>query len=57
MNMTFISIYSQALLLVVVLMTALWLVSILLKNVSIVDLFWGLLVILGGSSLPGEKVW
>ena len=36
------TVYFNAFLLVVVLMTALWLVSVLIKNVSIVDLFWGM---------------
>ena len=39
--MTFIQIYLQALLIILGMMTLLWLVSIRLKNVSIVDLFWG----------------
>lgn len=39
--MTFIQIYLQALLVILMLMTILWLVSIIIKNVSIVDLFWG----------------
>ncbi len=61
--MTFISLYSQALLLVVILMTFLWLLSIGLKNVSIVDLFWGLgFVVLGwfyfsrGEGLDARKI-
>lgn len=40
--MSFIQIYVQGLFAILVLMTALWIVSILIKNVSIVDLFWGL---------------
>jgi steroid 5-alpha reductase family enzyme len=40
--MTFIQVYLQALLLILVLMTILWVMSIILKNVSIVDIFWGL---------------
>jgi steroid 5-alpha reductase family enzyme len=39
--MSFFQIYIQALLVIMVLMTTLWIVSILIKNVSIVDLFWG----------------
>lgn len=39
--MTFIQIYLQAFLIIMVLMSALWIASVLLKNVSIVDLFWG----------------
>lgn len=33
--------FLQAMLIIVVLVTLLWLLSIVLKNVSIVDLFWG----------------
>jgi steroid 5-alpha reductase family enzyme len=40
--MTFFQIYLQALLVVIIIMIFLWLLSIFLKNVSIVDLFWGL---------------
>ena len=39
--MTFIQLYLQALLVIICMMTLLWLVSVKLKNVSIVDLFWG----------------
>lgn len=39
--MTFFQIYSNAFLLIMGMMTILWIASILLKNVSIVDLFWG----------------
>ena len=39
--MSFFQIYIQALLVIMILMTALWIVSALIKNVSIVDLFWG----------------
>jgi steroid 5-alpha reductase family enzyme len=39
--MTFFQIFWQSLLGIIILMTVLWLVSIRLKNVSIVDLFWG----------------
>jgi steroid 5-alpha reductase family enzyme len=39
--MTLIQIYLLALLVIIALMTLLWIVSIYLKNVSIVDLFWG----------------
>ena len=35
-------IYLQGLFLILSLMTALWIVSVVLKNVSIVDMFWGL---------------
>ncbi|MDP4273270.1 MAG: DUF1295 domain-containing protein [Bacteroidota bacterium] len=40
--MTFIQIYFQALLVFLLLMFALWLISIYFKNTSIVDFFWGL---------------
>ena len=40
--MTFIQVYLQALLLILILMTILWVISTILKNVSIVDIFWGL---------------
>ncbi len=40
--MTFFHIYFQALMVILMLMTILWIISIVLKNVSIVDLFWGL---------------
>jgi steroid 5-alpha reductase family enzyme len=46
--MTFIQIYSQALLIIVIMMTLLWLVSVILKNVSIVDLFWGFGFVVAG---------
>jgi steroid 5-alpha reductase family enzyme len=39
--MTFIQIYLQALLVIMIMMSLLWVISIPLKNVSIVDLFWG----------------
>jgi steroid 5-alpha reductase family enzyme len=39
--MTFIQIYLVALLAILILMSLLWIISIPLKNVSIVDLFWG----------------
>jgi steroid 5-alpha reductase family enzyme len=38
---TFLNIYLQALLVIMMLMFLLWIISIILKNVSIVDLFWG----------------
>jgi steroid 5-alpha reductase family enzyme len=40
--MRFFDIYSEGLLLILIMMTILWLVSVIVKNVSIVDLFWGL---------------
>ena len=39
--MTFFQIYVQALLVIISMMTLLWIISIILKNVSIADLFWG----------------
>lgn len=39
--MGFIQIWIQALLVIMSMMTVLWIVSIAIKNVSIVDLFWG----------------
>jgi steroid 5-alpha reductase family enzyme len=38
---SFFHIYIQALIVILVLMTTLWIVSVIIKNVSIVDLFWG----------------
>ena len=40
--MSFFLIFFQGLLLIMIMMTLLWGVSIIVKNVSIVDLFWGL---------------
>jgi len=40
--MSFLHIYFQGFLIIMLMMTILWLVSIFIKNVSIVDLFWGL---------------
>ena len=39
--MSFIQIYLQGFLVIIILMTALWIISIFIKNVSIVDIFWG----------------
>jgi steroid 5-alpha reductase family enzyme len=39
--MSFLGIYASALAIILALMTLLWLVSLLLKNASIVDIFWG----------------
>lgn len=39
--MAFPCIYFQALIVIIFLMTILWIASVILKNVSIVDLFWG----------------
>lgn len=47
--MDFLQLYIQALLVIIVMMTILWLFSIILKNVSIVDPFWGMgFIVLGG---------
>jgi steroid 5-alpha reductase family enzyme len=40
--MTFFQIYFQALLVIIGMMSVLWIISVIIKNVSIVDLFWGL---------------
>ena len=40
--MGFIHIYFQGFLLIMIMMTILWCISVIIKNVSIVDLFWGL---------------
>ena len=40
--MSFLGVYASALAVILGLMTMLWLVSLLLKNSSIVDIFWGL---------------
>ena len=40
--MSFLQVYIQALLVIMVIMIALWIVSVIIKNVSIVDIFWGL---------------
>jgi steroid 5-alpha reductase family enzyme len=40
--MSFINIYLQSFLLIMSMMTLLWIISVFVKNVSIVDLFWGL---------------
>lgn len=39
--MSFIHIYFEALGLILIMMTVLWVISIIVKNVSIVDVFWG----------------
>ena len=38
--MSYFDIYLQALIAIMILMTLLWIVSVFIKNVSIVDLFW-----------------
>jgi steroid 5-alpha reductase family enzyme len=40
--MPFFQIYLHALLVIMIFMSALWIISIIIKNVSIVDFFWGL---------------
>ncbi len=47
--MTFAEIYFQGFLIILIMMTSLWLISIVLKNVSIVDAFWGLGFILAAT--------
>ncbi len=47
--MTFIQIYLQTLLIILIMMTLLWIVSLKLRNVSIVDLFWGFGFVLAGA--------
>jgi steroid 5-alpha reductase family enzyme len=39
--MSFFQVYIEALIVIMILMSALWIFSVILKNVSIVDLFWG----------------
>jgi steroid 5-alpha reductase family enzyme len=39
--MTFFNIYIEALLVIMIMMSVLWIFSVIFKNVSIVDLFWG----------------
>jgi len=46
--MTFFEIYLQGLLLIVLFFTAVWLLSVVLKNASIVDIFWGVGYVLSG---------
>lgn len=46
--MSFIQIYLQAFGAIMILMTSLWIVSILIKNVSIVDAFWGFGFVVAG---------
>ena len=40
--MSLVQIWVQALLVIMIMMTTLWVISVFIKNVSIVDLFWGL---------------
>lgn len=46
--MSFLEIWLQALMVIMIMMTSLWIVSVIIKNVSIVDLFWGLGFVLTG---------
>ena len=46
--MSFLNIWLQALMVIMIMMTSLWIVSVIIKNVSIVDLFWGLGFVLTG---------
>ncbi|MCJ7449710.1 MAG: DUF1295 domain-containing protein [Bacteroidales bacterium] len=39
--MSFLQVYIHALAVIMIFMTSLWIVSVIIKNVSIVDLFWG----------------
>jgi steroid 5-alpha reductase family enzyme len=47
--MTYIQIYLLALVVIISMMTILWLISIRIKNVSIVDLFWGFGFVVSGA--------
>jgi steroid 5-alpha reductase family enzyme len=46
--MTFFQIYLQGFLIIMMLMTTLWVISVIVRNVSIVDLFWGFGFVLTG---------
>jgi steroid 5-alpha reductase family enzyme len=46
--MTFFQIYLLALAAIMSMMTMLWLISIRIKNVSIIDLFWGFGFVVAG---------
>ncbi len=55
-----ITIYLQAFLVIMTMMTTLWIVSIFIKNVSIVDLFWGFGFVLANAwyfFMTGEASW
>jgi steroid 5-alpha reductase family enzyme len=61
--MTYIQIYLLSLIVIQVMMALLWLVSVRLKNVSIVDPFWGLgfvvvtlLYFMKGEGLEARKI-
>jgi steroid 5-alpha reductase family enzyme len=47
--MQFFEVYLLALLTIVIMMTILWIASVIIKNVSIVDFFWGLGFVLASS--------
>jgi steroid 5-alpha reductase family enzyme len=47
--MGFLEIWFQALALIIIMMSLLWIASIMIKNVSIVDLFWGFGFVLAGT--------
>jgi steroid 5-alpha reductase family enzyme len=46
--MSFLDIFLSGFIVIMIMMTLLWVVSVIIKNVSIVDLFWGLGFILSG---------
>jgi steroid 5-alpha reductase family enzyme len=46
--MSFLNIFLSGFIVIMIMMTLLWVVSVIIKNVSIVDLFWGLGFILAG---------
>ena len=52
--MSFFQIYLQAFLVIMLIMTVLWIVSIIIRNVSIVDLFWGFGFVVAGGYLLSE---
>lgn len=61
--MTFFQIYLQALVLILIIMTILWIISLFLRNSSIVDLFWGMGFVLSSwyyfitsEGLPARKI-
>lgn len=48
-SMSFFEIYIQAFLVIMILMTTLWIISVFIKNASIVDPFWGIGFVLAGA--------
>jgi steroid 5-alpha reductase family enzyme len=46
--MSLLHIWVQALIVIMIMMTSLWVISVFIKNVSIVDLFWGLGFVITG---------